>query len=200
MISTIIFDLNQVIVNFNYSKSDKNYIKLLGVKCDEFWRKSANHYFELDTGKISGIQYLKILLNEFNVDENEYQKLKDLMFNDLVLVDGTLDIIKKLKKNYKLILLAADSEEFSNIKIKKYNLNKYFDEIFISYKFGITKNNPEIYQKVLNKIHVKHKNCIFIDDNDIYLKAAQKAGIKKVIKFINSTKLKKELAQFNITL
>jgi glucose-1-phosphatase len=198
MITTLIFDLNQVIVNFDYSNSNDKYIKLLGVNCDEFWNESAKHYRELDTNKLTGTDYLKTLLKEFNKDPIKHQELKDLIFNDLIAEPGTIDILNKLKKNYKLILLAGDCEEFFNIKFKKFKLNEIFDDIYVTYQFGISKYNSEIYEKVLNKLKISGDECLFIDDNPSFILAAKKAGIKNSIRFIDSKQLTKELNEKSI--
>ena len=65
-----------------------------------------------------------------------------------------------------------------NKQLEKASIREYFDEIVCRDEVENTKPNPEIYLKVADKLNVKPKNCLVIEDSLAGVKAAYKANMK----------------------
>ncbi len=76
-------------------------------------------------------------------------------------------------------IVTNGSEKQQMEKINKLNLNKYFKDIFISGKIGVSKPNPLIFKYVCNKLNVLPSDCIFIGDSWYYdIKSSNQFGMK----------------------
>ncbi len=182
----VVFDLVGVILN----DGEKKYADVLA-KRNHLKKEVVYHAMEvnspaIDTGKMSlekffvsvcrsvGIPYDKRYCNEYP----KYFKLNK----------GILSFIKKLGKRHEIGLLTNISRDGWNVHNKKYNLAKYFDHVFLSFKLGLAKPDIKIYELLLKKI--KNKHCIFVDDRLKNLVAAHKLGIIPIhyIKFSSMVK------------
>jgi len=92
------------------------------------------------------------------------------------LIDGIEDVIKQVKKHYKLSILSntffAHWDYF-----EKTDFIKYFDLPMASHILGEIKPDKAIYLKALSKMNAKPEEVLFIDDLEVNVKAAQSLGI-----------------------
>lgn len=74
-------------------------------------------------------------------------------------------------------------------------LFKLFDDVILAGRVGIKKPDPRIFDHLLNKHRLDPCRCIFIDDQQVNLKAAQQVGISKGIlcKNLNLGQVRQEL-------
>ncbi len=102
-----------------------------------------------------------------------------------------IDLVKKLRGDYKTGLL-SNLEDAGVEVIKKQGLEENFDEIVYSCKVGFIKPDKKIYQIMLKKLGVKAEEAVFIDDKEINIDGAKKAGMKGIV-FLNYQKLVQDL-------
>ena len=99
----------------------------------------------------------------------------------------TLELLRK--KGHSLNILTASPHKMLDPCLKRLGIFNFFDNVWSSDDFGLSKSNPEIYEKVAEKLGIFTKNCIFIDDNLTALKTAKSAGMKVVGVFDESSKV-----------
>jgi HAD superfamily hydrolase (TIGR01549 family) len=94
----------------------------------------------------------------------------------------TLEVLERLKKTHKLILVSnTDSISVSSV-IEKYNLAGYFDSIYLSCDLGQLKSNPLMFEQILEKEALSKEDAIMVGDSiESDLLAAEKAGMKGVL-------------------
>lgn len=190
MIKAIILDLNKVLID--YKKDDSSYLKVLGKSREEFWRGREDYLKQYMLGQIDFNTFLKIMLEKSDIPLEKLADVKKLHEDGLVLVDGIIPIIEKLRQNYKLILLAGEGFDSLNIKLDKFGLRKYFDKFYATCLQEIEKTNPSFYKIILSENNLKPDEVLFIDDRISYLETAQNLGIKTIL-FTNSEKLEQDL-------
>lgn len=166
---------------------------------DEFAKKLGK--------SMSDYSYLKIfeknlMLERCNDVESAIRNLlKDLKINanrklirelaNILVVKGTKNIkpypetsqvLKELKKNFKLGLISNTfSPVFENLE-KKYGLKNIFDVIVTSYEVGVMKPNPKIFDIALEKLGVGKEEVLLIGDHiEDDIRAAEKIGIKSIL-------------------
>ncbi|MBR9682145.1 MAG: HAD hydrolase-like protein, partial [Candidatus Aenigmarchaeota archaeon] len=110
---------------------------------------------------------------------------------------GMLDLLKRLQKNYRLIVFSGNIRERVMMVNRKYKVNKFFSEFIFSYIQGYNKNDSRFY-KIIQKRIKYPEQTIMIDDKKRVLDQMNKHGFKNTILFKNPTQLKRELKKYNI--
>jgi FMN phosphatase YigB (HAD superfamily) len=76
----------------------------------------------------------------------------------------TLEVLKDLKKKYKLVLI-ANIDCFTKEVIDKYALAQYFDEIFLSCDTGMLKTDKDFFDVVLKKLDMDKEDVLVVGDS-----------------------------------
>jgi len=67
-----------------------------------------------------------------------------------------------------------------------------FDDVLLSYRYGIVKPQPEIYKMAAHRLRVSPSQALFIDDSLGHCQGAERAGMK-AIAYQDFAQLKKDL-------
>lgn len=170
MIKNIIFDIGNVILNFNLNevlekftsnKDDQQFILDNIINSPE-WLENAL----IDTGYISRDDAIKIVQ-----DRTNHQKDKLIFdfwntYNDFAKVDiRVLDLIKKLKDNNYKIYLLSNINPYTYNFVEKSGLFLLVDGYVLSYKEHKVKPFISIYKTLFKRYNIIPSESIFIDDN-----------------------------------
>lgn len=180
MIKTILFDLGRVIVNIDKTGMLKELSKNSGkpVKfIEEYLADFSPIVKEFGKGKITPKQFYEKTSKELNLNMG-LNKFRDLWCDIFTLNEGVAGIIKKLKKNYRLVLLSnVDEWHWAYVK-SKFKVIDLFDDRTLSYKVGCMKPNPLIFLDALKKSKTVPWNCMYLDDIARFIYAARVMGIR----------------------
>lgn len=112
---------------------------------------------------------------------------------ELHLSDSLVVYVESLiKRGYRVACLSNGSHEWTTYAIKKYGLERLFEQIIISSDLGIVKPDPRIYFHALDALKIKPSDCIFIDDRSVNTEAAESIGIRSIV-FTDTRSLKVQL-------
>ncbi|OYT32042.1 hypothetical protein DRJ22_04405 [Candidatus Woesearchaeota archaeon] len=91
-------------------------------------------------------------------------------------------VLKELKESgLKLYLVCNASQNSVEPVIEKFNLGRFFDDVFISYKEGALKNSG-LFEIALEKTGLKNDEVIMVGDSiQSDIKGAKDAGIRAVL-------------------
>ena len=93
----------------------------------------------------------------------------------------TVDTLETLKKDYELVLV-ANIDCFTKDVITKFDLQKYFSHIYLSYDLGMLKTNPEFYKNILKDLELKNDDVIMVGDSlESDMRPASHAGIRTIL-------------------
>lgn len=108
-----------------------------------------------------------------------------------------VDLIRILKNKYKVVGFSntIDLHGEYNKKVGNYDI---LDKVFLSYEMGFRKPDREAYEFVLNSLRAKPEECLFIDDREENIVAAEGLGIKS-IKFDSNKQLKDSLKKLGFS-
>ena len=97
--------------------------------------------------------------------------------------EDTFDALKKLKKKKYKLVLVANIDRFSWEQLKqKFELDKYFDGVYLSYETGKLKNDFDCVSGILEDFKVKPEEAMLIGDSiESDMKAAENAKIKGLL-------------------
>ena len=129
-------------------------------------------------------EIVKLALKEYtNIENNKLEELADnysSIHEDLwYLFDDVEETLKKLrKKNIKLGIMTNGTSESQRGKLRRFDIEKYFDYIFIEGEAGYGKPDIKIYEYMLQKVKVEPDKIIMVGDNLIWdIEPPQKLGI-----------------------
>ncbi len=155
-------------------------------------KKIKPYEHRYDTALISSEDFWKSISKILKI--NNHNKVKKIYFGTKMkekLNKNTVQIVKQLKKRYKVGILSNTNELDANINKKNNNFN-LFSPVILSCEVGCRKPEKKIYQIALKKLKVKPSECVFIDDKKNNLSTAKELGIKTIL-FKSAIQLKKEL-------
>ncbi|MDR1129684.1 MAG: HAD family phosphatase [Prevotellaceae bacterium] len=185
-IKNIVFDFGGVVIEINGPAAIKRF-KEVGISnieelIDPYRQKGL--FSQIESGSLSREDfYVEICkMTGKNIDGKDI----DMGFHDwLIPVEQKkLDYILELRKKYKVLLLSntneismswARSEEF--LPGRK-PLEYYFDELYLSYKLGCVKPEPEIFQMVISLAGINPEETLYIDDGEANIAAGKALGFK----------------------
>jgi len=195
-INTIIFDLGNVLVEWNpsYVFNDKYFDT--PEKLDYFFKNICTPEWneEQDAGR-SIVEATQSLIEKYPEWE---QPIRDYYgrWTEMLKapIPGTVEIFKELKESgkYKIYALTNWQSGLFDIALVRYNFLHWFDGRVVSGDEKTRKPFHEFYNRLLNRYHVDPKKALFIDDSMRNIKAAEELGINS-IHFKSPELLRKEL-------
>lgn len=187
MIKNIVFDIGNVILNFNLEdvlpkftndKEEQQFIIDNIINSPEWLG-----YALIDTGYISKEEAISIVQDRTNHEKDELISRFWNNYNDFALVDNrVINLIKDLKlKGYKIFLL-SNINEHTFINVNKSELFNIVDGYVLSYIEHQVKPYKAIYKTLINRYSLNPVETVFIDDNQNNINTAKELGFiaKKV--------------------
>ncbi len=181
MISTVIFDMDGVIVDTEpvHYYAYQQHFKQLNIEV-------SDELYATFTGNSTRNVYQR-LKEHFGLTE-EVEKLIDIkraIFNDafdnkedFFLLDGVEALIKDLHSNGMQLVLASSSAKVTIDRIfKRFDLYQYFSHIVSGEEFPKSKPHPAIFLKAVALSETPPQNCIVIEDSTNGIRAAKAAGL-----------------------
>lgn len=156
--------------------------------------EAENNLFlkKISDGLISEDVFLENLIGS---DKKIIQEVKIFIRSlNRVIYPEVLDLMRKLKKNYKLALVNNEGKEWNEFRINKFNLSKIFDEILTSCFIGYSKPSRDYFKEILARLNIKPSELLFIDDKIKNVISARRLGIV-AIHFKNPDQLIGELEE-----
>ena len=180
----IIFDLGGVIINIDYTLTQRAFAKLGIDEKNEFYskKKQTKIFDKLEIGTICNTQFLKELQKKSN--NSTLQEIKDA-WNSMLLdmPKERLDFIHSLKENYTIYLLSNTNSIHINRIKKDMGKKKWeyfislFDKIYLSHEIGMRKPNKKAFQVILKENDLKPEEVLFIDDSSQHINSARELKI-----------------------
>ncbi len=197
-IKTIIFDLGNVLVNFDAQKAVKRFALGCGTRVSKAWWHffSSPHEKAYTRGEITCQDFYAAAKKalKLSIDFDAFRDYWNDMFWEN---EGMDDLLNELKKKYPLYLISNTNRmHFEYIK-KNYPILRHFVKMFASHEVGALKPHPMIYQKVIEQIPFEAAECVFIDDKAAFIRGARKAGMKGIV-FKTKAQLVEDLAKLGV--
>ena len=195
-IKNIIFDLGGVLIDWNPDyvflkvfKGDKLKLKEFYEKvCTFEWNENQDAGYPLDKATEDRIKIFPEYEDQIRM---YYGKWEEMIGGE---IKEVVTILKNLvrENNFRVLALTNWSAETFPIALKKFDFLHLFEGIVVSGTEKTRKPFSDIYEIILNRYNLIATESIFIDDNILNIKAANKFGIK-TIHFRDPLQLKTDL-------
>ena len=196
MIKNIIFDLGNVIINYNQKKIINNFTEKeeeIKYIYDEIFH--APEWTLMDLGDITNDEAIEIINKKLTQEFLHERHKKQPINRDIV------EIAKILKNNgYNLFVLS----NMANQTYEYFKNDEFFSlctGIVISAHEHVKKPDEKVYRLLLDRYNLNAEECLFIDDDDSgkNYETANKIGIKgRRIMPNQAEDVKKLLLEFNV--
>ncbi|NOT10874.1 MAG: GMP/IMP nucleotidase [Methylococcaceae bacterium] len=100
----------------------------------------------------------------------------------IAVLPHVLDFLEKIKHSPKRVLLVTNAHRDSlGLKMEKTCLHSFFDEIISSHDYGLPKENPGFWQRLLEQHPFDKQTTLLVDDSLAVLNSARQFGITQLI-------------------
>lgn len=174
MIKAIIFDFDGTLSNrqVNAYTLFKDYFKPFFKDLDDMeYEAVLQDLLTMDCNGTVGINYrMAPFIDRYNKYFKQedydafYEFYYEYMWKYAVLKKDTLDVLSKLRPDYKLGILSNGPSKSQHNKITHCELDDKFDEILVTGDIGIHKPNVEPFLEIAKRLECKPEECMFVGD------------------------------------
>ena len=202
MIKDFIFDMGQVLVDFNIrafadrydiSEEDKALLLDLIFEGNADWALCDWGYMTEDelAEKVCGL-----------VPERLHEAARGMAahwFEPIIPIPGMADVARRIKEAGYGLYLLSNAGSKHNYYWQFVPGHEYFDGVVASANEKLVKPQPEIYRLCLDRFGLKADECLFTDDRETNLAGAEVCGIHTVI-FRGREDFLRRIAQMGIVI
>ncbi|MFT3984297.1 MAG: HAD family phosphatase [Lachnospiraceae bacterium] len=182
-ITTIVFDIGNVLADFCWEKhfrnicdSEEQFSRLArATVLDDAWN-------QFDKGALSEEELLAIFIDNAPDLEELIRHMFENVGDTIETFDYTQDWIRELKdKGYRVLILSNFSEKAYRECGEKLNFVEETDGAVISYREKLIKPDREIYELLLDRYELIPEECVFLDDKQENIDGAKRAGMQGIV-------------------
>lgn len=198
MIKAIIFDIGEVLQLDPTGERYEKFSKAFGMDPLEFRKFIFSQGKDMATGKISAKEFCASVKEKFKVAA-PLEKILPIwkkVYMEEPLNLELFELIKKLKKNYKIVALSNAHEASAESRKTEIFLSS-FDELIFTNEHGVAKPDKRIFEITIKKLGLRPEECVVIDDKESNAKAEKEFGFHAIL-FKNNSQLIKELKELGV--
>ncbi len=199
MITTIIFDIGNVLADFTWREHYEKFgydDAMIERIADATVRSPI--WNENDRGVWSDEQLLQAMIDNDPEIEKDIRRVLDNVATMVVHNDYAIPWIMALKeKGYRTLYLSNFSRKARVECAQALDFLPYLDGGILSYQEKVIKPMPEIYELLIERYQLVPAECVFLDDTLVNLEAAGKFGIH-TIQFKNQAQAIEELRALGV--
>lgn len=117
-------------------------------------------------------------------DEKLKNIVDDFVYNatdtKYYLYDDVVEELNRLSKKYKVFLL-SDNWPCAIEYLKKHDISKYFEKVYISSVYGVRKRDGVFFDIPIKEFEIKQGEALFVDDNEALLDVAKQKNINVLL-------------------
>ena len=182
MIKAVIFDFGNVICQYDnhlFTTAISGFSPLTERELYRLIYEQSDLPCLYETGMISsGAFYEKLIrLCQLKVSKEAFISAYTGIFKPII---STIQLIERLKENYRIALLSNTNELHFSSVIKQQKVFGLFDAVSLSFEVKAMKPDRLIFDDCLNKLGLLPCECIYIDDIQEYADKATALGFEGI--------------------
>lgn len=187
-IKNLLIDFGGVLINLNRQRCIENFRKLGLPDAEELLDvyHQQGLFLQQEKGLITSAEFRESIREKMGKrGEMVADRQIDTVWNSFLVDIPTykLDLLLKLREKYVVYLLSNTNEihwQWSCQNVfpnKGFQVEDYFEKIYLSYEMKMVKPDAEIFEAVLADAGLDPRQTFFIDDSDANCQIAQSLGI-----------------------
>ena len=201
-IKTLIFDLGGVYFTPGSFLAIEKIKEIYDIKNEkllrEFFSDKPNSEGNLlRRGLMTIDEFEEKLFSKLEINKKERKHTRYIWFGSYCIHYGIEDLIKVLKKKYRLLIFSGNVRERVEYLNKKCDFLKYFKDAVFSYDYQKNKDDIEFYKELIRHIECEPSEAILIDDEKKNIKIARSLGFNG-IHYYYTEKLIEDLKKYGI--
>lgn len=180
MIKIIIFDIGNVIVDFNLRLVSRYIADLTSYPEEDIHTFMFKGDLDraLDRGYITPEKFYAAVQKQFSLTVS-YRDFSDVFCNIFTAKPEMDELIRKLKENrYRLAVLSNTNRLHFDFLLEKFPVMRCFDDYHTSFMLRALKPDPKIYRKVLDYYDCPGNSIFYTDDIEDNVTSAKTAGLR----------------------
>ena len=199
MIKTIIFDIGNVLMDFNfqicfraYAPDEETYQKIVKATVQ------SPVWAEFDRGLWTDEEILEgFIKNDPSIESilrNMFERLEGIIKQR----DYAIPWIRELKKSgYQVLVLSNFPKKVYELFQNEMTFLQEVDGGILSYQDQVIKPDKEIYNLLMSRYQLNPQECVFLDDLKDNIKTAKELGMHTVL-FTTKEEAQDELRKLNV--
>lgn len=182
-INTIFTDIGGVLLTNGWDHTGrKKAVELFKLDPEETEERHHLTFGTYEIGKITLDEYLRRVVFYKKRPFSTLQ-FRQFMYKQSQPLPGTLELLKQLKKKYKLkiAVLSNEGRELAEYRIKQYQLGKLADFFIVSSFVHFRKPDTDIFKIALDTAQVFPEQVIYIEDRPMFVQVASRMGINGIV-------------------
>jgi putative hydrolase of the HAD superfamily len=178
--TAVVFDMDDVLCHYHFGRRLTCLSEMTGVAPEVInkviWEQGFDE--DGDRGLYTAEEYLRGFCERLGATLSKQQWLEARAIS-MEPDEQVLNMARRIKQRATLALLS------NNGPLLKESIDAVFPELveifgkraYFSYEFAAAKPDPRVFVRLLERLQVKPQETLFIDDTEIYIKGATKAGL-----------------------
>lgn len=186
-ISTVLLDMDGTILDLHFDNQfwlnhlPERYAQSANISVEEAKDKLHSHYKQVE-GTISWY-CLDYWAEQTQLPITE---LKREIQHLIQLREDAHQFLVALKETGREIILVTNAHpESLSLKIERTQLDQYFDKLYSTHQFGVTKESQNLWQQLQAEVKFDNEKTLFVDDSLVILESAKTFGIKHLLAVAN---------------
>lgn len=174
-----LFDIGNVLTNFDFPRLLQAYAEDAGQPVGPQTEMDDHMYNEVEKGLLNEEDYVAYL-NEAKGLNWTTDNLHQIWQEIFSLNETGNRLFNKAKASDAHVYTLSNIADY-HVRAIENNWNGYFEGttgLFFSYRMGVRKPDPRIYEMALEELGVPGEQCFFIDDLEENVQAARASGIQ----------------------
>jgi len=178
----VIFDLGGVLLTFDHMDICRDLSAVSGLAPEEIYRRVFASGLEkrYDLGRVTTEEFytegLSILgITPEDLSREDFERVWADIFSEN---NDVTRLLPEIKKRAGLFLLSNTNELHYGMAERRFSfLRGTFDEVFLSFRLGLRKPEPEVFEAVLDRTGLAPSELFYVDDDPGHVASARTLGI-----------------------
>lgn len=186
-VKNIIFDYGGVILNIDYQKTVDAFRNLGLNDFDRLYSQAlqVDLFDRLEKGLLTPADFYHSIrdISGLNLPDSRIEEAWNSIILDMP--PHRISLLEKVRRHYRIFLLSNTNEIHCRVYTaqlkEKYgygDFSELFEKVYFSFRIGMKKPDPVIFQLVLTENNLNPVETLFIDDSVQHIKAAELSGLK----------------------